>query len=363
MATIFFTGFPGFLGRELLPRVLARRPDDRALCLVQPKFRPEALRAVRELEARDPRLTKRIELVEGDLVKSDLGLGAERDALAKDVAEIHHLAAVYDLDVPRDLAMRVNVDGTRHILELAKRCAKLERHHYVSTCYVSGRYAGPFGEADLDKGQTFSNFYEETKFLAELDVAEARDAGIPTTIYRPAIVVGDHRTGETQKFDGPYFIIQWLLRQPRYAPMPIVGDPSAFRFNVVPRDYVVEGIAHLSGLESSLGKTYQLCDPEPLTVEEMIEAIAVAVDRKLVRIPLPKDLAKKAVERIPGLKDFLRIPASSIAYFAHPTHYLCDQTVKDLGGSGIACPRFDTYVETLVSFVKAHPEIGSKAMV
>ncbi len=363
MATIFFTGFPGFLGRELLPRVLARRPSDRALCLVQAKFKADAEKAVRELEARDPSLAKRVELVEGDLVAKDLGLGDSRDRLAKDVAEIHHLAAVYDLDVPRDLAMRVNVDGTKHVLDFARRCGKLERHHYVSTCYVSGRYAGPFAETDLDKGQTFSNFYEETKFLAELDVAAARDAGMPTTVYRPSIVVGDHRTGATQKFDGPYFIIQWLLRQPKYAPMPIVGDPSAFRFNVVPRDYVVDAIAHLSGQSSSLGKTYQLCCPDPLTVEEMVEAIAAATDRSLLRIPIPKDLAKTLLDKLPPLKAFLRIPSSSIAYFAHPTHYLCYETLRDLEGSGIACPRLDTYIDTLVRFVKAHPEIGSKAMV
>ncbi len=363
MATIFFTGFPGFLGRELLPRVLARRSGDRALCLVQSKFKPEAQRALRELELREPALAGRIELVEGDLVKPDLGLGADRDRRAKDVVEIHHLAAVYDLDVSRDLGMRVNVDGTRHVLDFARRCGKLERHHYVSTCYVSGRYTGPFAETDLDKGQSFSNFYEETKFLAELDVAEARDAGMPTTIYRPSIVVGDHRTGETQKFDGPYFIIQWLLRNPRYALMPIVGDPSAFRFNVVPRDFVVDGIAYLSGLEKSLGKTYHLACPDPLTVEEMIEAIAAATERTLVRVPVPRKLAKPLVESIPGLKSFLRIPSSSITYFAHPTHYLCNQTLADLEGSGISCPRLDTYLDTLIAFVKAHPEIGSKAMV
>ncbi|MBC7172970.1 MAG: SDR family oxidoreductase [Polyangiaceae bacterium] len=363
MATIFFTGFPGFLGRELLPRVLARRPGDRALCLVQAKFKPDAMRAVSALVARDPSLEGRIELVDGDLVKGDLGLGSRRDDLAKDVAEIHHLAAVYDLDVPRDFAMRVNVDGTRHVLDFARRCGKLERHHYVSTCYVSGRYTGPFAETDLDKGQSFSNFYEETKFLAELDVAEARDAGMPTTVYRPSIVVGDHRTGATQKFDGPYFIIQWLLRQPRYALMPIVGDPSSFRFNVVPRDFVVDSIAYLSGLEKSRGKTYQICSPDPLTVDEMIDSIALATDKKLIRIPLGRDFAKSAIDKIPGLKGFLRIPSSSIAYFAHPTHYLCDQTVRDLEGSGISCPRLDTYLDTLVDFVKAHPEIGSKAMV
>jgi thioester reductase-like protein len=362
MATVFFTGFPGFLGRELLPRVLARRPGDRAVCLVQAKFRAEAAAAVDALVRRDPGLSGRVELVVGDLVAPDLGLGGEREGLAKDVVEIHHLAAIYDLDVPREPAMRVNVDGTRHVLDFAKRCARLERHHYVSTCYVSGRYAGPFRETDLDVGQSFNNFYEETKFLAELEVAEARDAGMPTTIYRPSVVVGDHRTGATQKLDGPYFIIKWLLRQPRLAPMPVVGDPSMVRFNVVPRDYVIDAIDHLGGLERSLGKTYQISAPEPPTVEELLACIAAATERRLVPIPATPALAVALLDHVPGLKSFVGIASHSIAYFAHPTHYLCDQTLADLEGSGIACPRFEAYVDKLVEFVKAHPEVGSKAM-
>ncbi len=362
MATIFFTGFPGFLGRELLPRVLARRPDDRAVCLVQAKFRAEAEAAAAALAQKDPKLAGRIELVVGDLVAPDLGLGHERERLAKDVVEVYHLAAIYDLDVPREPAMKVNVDGTKHVLDFAKRCARLERHHYVSTCYVSGRYAGVFRETDLDVGQSFNNFYEETKFLAELEVAEARDAGMPTTIYRPSIVVGDHRTGATQKLDGPYFIIKWLLRQPRLALMPVVGDPSMVRFNVVPRDYVIDAIDHLGGLETSLGKTYQLCSPDPLTVEELIEGIAAATERTLVRVPVTPGLAVALLDNVPGLKNFVGIASHSIAYFAHPTHYLCDQTLADLAGSGIVCPRLDTYVDKLVGFVKAHPEVGSKAM-
>ena len=72
-------------------------------------------------------------------------------------------------------------------------------------------------------------------------------AGMPATIYRPSIVVGDSRTGETQKYDGPYFAMQWLLRQKRVAIMPVVGSPSDTEFNVVPRDFVIDAITWLSG--------------------------------------------------------------------------------------------------------------------
>ena len=57
------------------------------------------------------------------------------------------------------------------------------------------------------------------------------------------------------------------------------------------------------------------------------------------------------------------IPSPAIDYFVHPTHYCCEQTVRDLEGSGIYAPRFPDYVDALVRFLKAHPEIGSDAMV
>lgn len=162
--------------------------------------------------------------------------------------------------------MRVNVEGTRHILRFAERRCALRRHHYVSTCYVSGRWCGPFLETDLDKGQVFNNFYEESKLLAELDVSRSVAAGLPTTIYRPSIVGGDSGTGETQKFDGTYVMLQWLLRQRGVALVPYIGDPTMVRFNVVPSDFVLEALTHLSGLDTSVGRTYQLVDPHPLTI-------------------------------------------------------------------------------------------------
>jgi uncharacterized protein YbjT (DUF2867 family) len=82
-------------------------------------------------------------------------------------------------------------------------------------------------------------------------------------------VVGDSVTGETQKYDGPYFAVQLLLRHPRVAVLPVVGDPTLTSVNVVPRDFVVEAVAHLAGLPESAGRTYALADPHPLTVAEL----------------------------------------------------------------------------------------------
>jgi nucleoside-diphosphate-sugar epimerase len=356
VATIFLTGFPGFLGSELLPRVLSRTGDS-ALCLVQPKFRDLAEQRARDIVAAHPNLADRIGLIEGDLT-------APLDHVpAADIREIWHLAAAYFLEVPRDLGMRVNVTGTTQVLDLAERAPQLEKLHYFSTCYVSGRYPGLFTEADLEmKGQTFNNFYEETKHLAEIEVRR-RMGRIPITVYRPSVVVGDSATGATQKFDGPYVVIQWIMRQPRIAMLPVAGRPSRYWFNVVPRDFIMDAIEHLSARNDIAGKTYALAQPEPLTVDETIDAIAEATGHTIVRLPVTKGMAKAALRYVPGVERLMRIPPAAVDYFTHPTSYDTTNATRDLAGSGIAPPPLRSYAPRLVDFVRAHPEIGSAAMV
>jgi len=355
VSSIFFTGFPGFLGSELLPRVVLRTDHD-ALCLVQPKFRALADERAHQLEKLHPALANRIHIVEGDLTQPLDHIDVD------DVHEIYHLAAVYDLAVPRELGMRVNVTGTQRVLDLAERAPRLERLHYISTCYVSGRYPGVFTEADLENGRDFNNYYEETKHLAEVEVRRRMDR-IPVTIYRPSVVVGDSATGATQKFDGPYFVIQWLMRQPKLAVLPVVGRPSRYRFNVVPRDFVIRALTHLSGLTTNAGKTYALADPRPMTVDETIDTIAEATDRTVLRVPLTKGMAKGALNHVPGVYRLMRIPAAAVDYFAHPTSYDTRNATTELAAAGIVAPHLRDYAPRLVEFVRAHPEITSSAMV
>ena len=336
MRSILFTGYPGFLGSALLPLVLNRAPGTTALCLVQPKFAALA-------RERAAPLGDRVRIVEGDITRPV-------ELSPAGIEEIYHLAAVYDLSVARDFGMRVNVDGTRHMLDFASACASLRRFHFVSTCYVSGRYDGIFREDDLDVGQRFNNFYEETKFLAEVEVRKRRT--LPYTIYRPSVVVGDSKTGETQKFDGPYYIIQWILRQPRVAFLPVVLGQKKCRFNTVPRDFIVNAIDYLS---TRGGACYQLADPSPPAVDELIDAIAVASGRTILRVPLPLAIAKLGAP-------LLRIPSAAVNYLTHPTAYDTTNAERGLAGSGISVPRFSDYVKRLVEFAQAHPEIAATGM-
>ena len=365
MRTVFMTGFPGFLGTQLLPRVLVRDPEMTAVCLVQERYRPQAQQRIDELDVTNEGLAKRVRLVNGDITVAGLGLAAtQRDELEADAAQIFHLAAVYDLSTPRELGMRINVDGTRNMIDLAAGCSNLERFDYVSTCYVSGRYAGIFRETDLQLGQVFNNYYEETKYLAEIIVREAVAGGLPAAVYRPGIVVGDSKTGATQKYDGPYVGMQLIARQRgSVAIVPCPGDPSAFRVNVVPSDFVVDAITALSGSTDSLGRTFNLADPAPMTVKEQVELFGEKFGKRVILIPAPLGLSKAIINRGPGVEKILRVPATSLDYFTHPTHYDTALTTPVLAKLGVVCPPLRSYVDNLISFYKAHPEIGSAAMI
>lgn len=343
MNYILLTGFPGFLASNLLPRILLQRPESEVECLVEPRFMELAQKRLQSL---DPPFLPRVKLLAGDITRP--GLGLEQFS----ATEIFHFAAIYDLNVERTLGLKINLDGTRNVLHFAERCPKLEKLHYVSTCYVSGRYAGPYRESDLDKGQRFNNYYEETKFLAEVEVQKSK---LPWVIYRPSVVVGDSRSGATLKYDGPYPVIKWLLRLPWVSILPRIGDPSVARINLVTQDYVLDALTYLSLNAGHPGTVYQLCDPNPVTVEEMIQELGKVTHRKVLHAPVPVGVAKLMLRHLKPLAQWSGFTPAMVDYFVHPTHYLCDNTTQTLEGSGVVCPDIRRVLPRLVEYVRRNP--------
>ncbi|GAA4873645.1 SDR family oxidoreductase [Actinomycetospora straminea] len=362
--TVLYTGFPGFLGSALLPRTLRRSPDAQAVALVQERWLDQARGTLERLESAEPAIARRTRLVVGDITRPGLGLDDEETArLRGGPLEIFHLAAVYDLSVAPELAWAVNVEGTRNVVDLARGADELVRLQYVSTCYVSGRYPGIFAEDDLELGQSFSNHYEHTKHEAERVVAKARDAGMPVTIYRPSVVVGDSRTGETQKYDGPYYALQLIARQGRVAVMPLPGDPARVQFNLVPSDFVVDAIAALAPHAGAVNRTVALAAPRPPSVLEMCEAFAAHTDKRLKVVPVPTTLSRFSIDHLPGVGRLFKLPSSTLDYLTHPTVYDVTATTALLDEVGVRCPSFAEHVGAMVAFHREHPDVGSAAMV
>ncbi len=348
--TTLITGFPGFIGARLIGRLLEDDPDLRVVALVEPRMSDRARTAAAGISSR-------ISVEPGDITDPRLGLTPGRYAeLTASVTAVMHLAAIYDLAVPMALAEAVNVQGTQHIIDFCRACERLERHDYVSTAYVAGQRSGRVYESELAAGQTFKNHYESTKFAAEVLVRASMDT-IPSVIYRPAIVVGDSRTGETQKFDGPYYILRFIERSLR-RPGPLLQIASeAASFNVVPVDFVVDAIAATSRDDRALGETLHLVDPEPVAAAELMRLLAQAYAGRTPTLRLPPGLVEKTRANR-HLRRFLAAdtPRESLVYLNHPVSFDTARATEILARHGLQCPRFPEYVGTLVDFFRAHED-------
>jgi thioester reductase-like protein len=351
--TIFLTGFPGFIAGRLVERLA--RGGARFLLLVQPAFVERARKDVAAIVEKTGATAESFRVFEGDITREDLGLsGSDLEEARAGATSLFHLAAVYDLGVRRDTALRVNVEGTRGVNRFARTLKRLRRYHYVSTCYVAGRRAGLIREAELRHDAGFRNHYEETKYLAELEV-EALKNDLPVTIHRPAVVCGDSRTGETAKYDGVYYLINYLRMWPGALSLANIGN-SEVRLNIVPVDFVVEAMAALASDGRAVGATVQIADPAPLTTEELFDVIAshVAGRKSLFTIPAPlvrTTLGMPLSELVTGL------PRVGVPYFFLKQTYDTARARELLEPHGLACPRFPDYVPALLEFVERHPKL------
>ncbi len=347
---VLLTGFPGFIGRRLASRLLETDPDVRVVALVEERMLEAAKTAAREIDA------NRIELLAGDIASPRLGLDdTEYERLRAEVRRVFHLAAIYDLAVPLTLAQRVNVEGTGNIVDLCATAAALERFVYVSTAYVAGKRTGVVYEHELVMGQDFKNHYESTKFQAEVWVREYMEL-VPTTILRPAIVVGDSQTGETQKFDGPYFILRALAEAERtHRPLPSFGRADA-PFNVVPVDFVVAAIVAAAGDPLAVGHTLHLVDPEPLSAHQLTLALAKEFGARKPRGRIPPGVVASALKLDYVRKRFGGTPPESLAYLNHPVRFDTRRTVSLLSPHGLRPPTFTDYAGAMVRFFGEHED-------
>ncbi len=349
----FLTGVPGFLGSRLLRALAEQRPAQEFLLLVQSKFEEQARSLLTDLD-----LTDQAHVLPGDITEPDLDLGARYDEVAAQITRAVHLAAVYDLTIPREVGWRVNVDGTRHVLDLLAQSPNLEQFGYVSSAYVSGRRTGTIYEDELVHDAGFKNHYEETKYHAEVLVQTRMDE-IPTLVFRPSIVVGDSETGETDKFDGPYFILNALRRLPRYTLMTHVGSGME-PVNLVPVDFVIDVMVHLMSTTEREGTVFHVTDPRPLTAQAILEMFADLLDKKVLYVPVPSRVARALMKA--GVGRLLGIAPELIDYFDHPSYYDATNTQQALEGTGISCPALSDYAPMMVEYVLQHDDVRSTAM-
>lgn len=351
--TIFLTGFPGFIAGRLVKRLAAE--GARFLLLVQPAFVAHAHQEITRIARETGSPTDDFRVIEGDITHPNLGLSPSELEMARErTTAIFHLAAIYDLAVPRDLAMRVNVEGTRNVNSFAQTLKNLRRYHYVSTCYVAGLRTGVILETELRHNAGFRNYYEETKYLAEVEVDELKTQ-LPVTIYRPAVVCGDSRTGETAKYDGVYYLINYLRMQPDLLSFANIGNHDV-RLNIVPVDFVVEAMTTLAKDERAVGATVQLADAQPLTTYDLFETIARSLAGRGSRLTVPAPLVRTTLS-MPFSEVLTKLPRVGVPYFFIKQTYDTTQAQKLLEPHDVRCPAFPSYVDALIDFVAQHPKL------
>jgi thioester reductase-like protein len=348
MATALVTGFPGFIGRRLVRALLERDAATRVVALVEERMAQTA----RSLAAGE----ERVEVLTGDISVRRLGLGdSDWERLTGEVTHVFHLAAIYDLAVPIELAQRVNVDGTGNVIELCRAAPSLQRHAYVSTAYVAGLRHGVVYEHELVMGQAFKNHYESTKFQAEVWVRDSMPA-VPTTILRPAIVVGDSRSGETEKFDGPYYILRTISRMERAGRPVVQFGASGASFNVVPVDYIVAAIIAAAFDPACEDETLHLVDPEPLSTRELVRRLSLSYCGREPSGRISPALAEASLRLAPVRELLGGTPRESIAYLNHAVTFDTRRAVDLLAPHGLVPPRFPDYADAMVRFFRAHED-------
>ncbi|MBV9242046.1 MAG: SDR family oxidoreductase [Acidobacteria bacterium] len=351
--SIFLTGFPGFIASRLVERLAG--PETQFFLLVEPRFVEKAMGEIELIAEEQGVPLESFVIVEGDITVPNLGLSNEDlEVIQAETTQLFHLAAVYDLKVEKDLAFRVNFEGTKHVNDLAVSIKNLRRYNYISTCYVAGKRTGAIRETDLEHKAGFRNYYEETKYLAEMEV-ERLKAHLPVTIYRPSVVVGDSETGETAKYDGIYYLILYLRKFPSLLRLVNVGNDKV-RLNLVPVDFVVDAIAALSSDGAAQGKTLQIADPSPLTTAELFDVIAKELTGRKSEFRPPPQVVEWLLERSisPPLTG---LPSYGVPYFFIEQTYDTTLATEALGTHGIACPSFPSYAANLLDFVDEFPRL------
>jgi thioester reductase-like protein len=336
---VLVTGFPKLLARRLADALAPRGP---VILLVEEQHAdPAADFAATLPQAR---------VLTGDVASMHLGLStAEYRDLSSECTEIVHAAEWSNVGADKPTLERANIEGTRTLLEFAQDCRKLRRLTHFSTVFVSGDRVGVIAEDELSAGQTFRNFYEQSKFEAELLVRRAMGQ-IPCTVLRPAFIVGDSRTGEIDRFEGPYTVAALLLSTRLQVPLPLPGDGVA-PLNVVPLDFVAAAAAAIHHDPRAVGRTFHIVDPNPSSSRRVYERVAEREGKKLPRLSLGYKLTDRLL-KLPGLEKLTREQRMAFATVNHLSFYSSRNTLEVLDGTGISCPPIESYLDRLIEYAQ-----------
>jgi len=340
--SVLVTGFPGRQPAVHLVRELARRAEYSVCCVVSEARKDRAEELVHQLPV-DARA--RVSMWLGDPRSIDFGLsGDEHDLLTERVEVIHHCASITDPAATREEA-EGNVRAAAELLEFAESVPRLKRIVFWSSATVSGNREGFVREDELSDTAGFRNPVEESLYQCERMLEEAAP-DLPIVVLRPALLVGDSRTGEIDDLTGLYLLIRFLLGAPEDYRIPAPSH-AGVRISTVPVDYAVEAALAISRDESSLGRTFHIVDPKPVTVHSALRLFSEATGRPAPKEHDPLNLAT-ALMRAPGMQRFTHTTRAFLDHLKTDVIYDDRNARELLAGTGITCPELSSYVDVMV---------------
>lgn len=343
---LFITGSTGGLGAGLLPRLLRQQPGAQFVMLIRGADQRESeskLDALLDFCGIAGTERARMVVLRGDVSADLFGLSpADHALLAALVSDVFHLAADLRFDLPIEQSRMLNVDSTRRAIALVRQAGqsgRLRRFNYVSTAYISGSARNAFHESDINIGQEFFNAYEQSKMEAE-QLVEAFKAEAPVTIYRPSMIVGETGTGKIRNFFGIYEFLK-LANMGKISVVP--AEPSA-RPDLVPLDYVADGLAFLAQYPAAVGQTYHLAAgiARSMAISEIVDIIGKTGHfshlKKLPEIVAPDAFSNVVVGlRMRAFKNSALsiLLKSYMHYLTFERNFVVDDTARLLEANGI----------------------------
>jgi len=359
---VFVTGGSGFIGKRLIAKLL-KRGDLEVFALLRDAT-PETLARLREAWGD---VGEKVQLIVGDLLKPELGVSSsDLERLHGRIDHIFHLAAVYDLGADAKVVAGANVEGVRNALGFSERVGA-RRFHHMSSIAAAGLYDGTFREDMFEEARHLDHPYFRTKHEGEALVRAHK--ATPWRVYRPGIVVGDSKTGEMDKIDGPYYFFKLIQKLRNALPswVPMIGLEGG-RINMVPVDFIVDATAYLAFLDGLDGETFHLTDPAPLRVGDMLNLFARAGHAPVFSVRVNAalfGLAPPALTRgLMALTPFKRmrkmtmkelgLPDDIIPFINYPTRFDSRRTQKLLRPAGISVPPLESYAWRLWDYWERH---------
>lgn len=356
--TLFLTGFPGFLTSSLVQQLYEdyTKEINHIYLLVLLSEEKTAYKKLARLEQENKLPRDKCTIIAGDITRVNIGINRDiQRKIADEITHVYHLAAIYDLAVPEPIAKHVNVHGTRKVNEWVQTLSNLRRYTYFSTAYVSGNREGHIYEEELNMNQTFRNYYEQTKYEAEVYVDQLK-TDVPITIIRPGIVKGDSKTGETMKFDGLYFMLNMYDKLSFLPFIPYIEEGlHSPEGNFVSIDYVLQASSYLSMNVVGEGKTYHLTDPNPYTMRELQKMIATYYLGKTPKGKLPASLMKGFLQSS-TIQKWFRTEVEAIDYFTVYSSYDTSIINKDLKGTGIYHTDLAKTIVPMIDFYRKYKD-------